>query len=78
MNKDKNLDRLVSEKFPINRGVRQENPHSPELFTAIMKEVFKKADVSEGINVDGENLPNLGFANDVALFNEKQNKRKSI
>ena len=47
-----------------------------------MKEVFKKADNSEGIDVDGENLTltNLWFADDVALFNEKnphQNKNKT-
>ena len=35
-----------------------------------MEEVFKKADISEGVNVDGENLTNLRFAVDVALFNE--------
>ena len=34
-----------------------------------MAEVFKK-DISEGVNVDGENLTNLRFADDVALFNE--------
>ena len=36
-----------------------------------MKEVFKKAEISEAINVHGENLTNLRFADDVALFNEK-------
>ena len=35
-----------------------------------MEEVFKKADITEGVNVDGENLTNLRFADDVALFNE--------
>ena len=40
-----------------------------------MEEVFKKADISEGVNVDGENLNNLRFA-DVALFNETTNKWK--
>ena len=35
-----------------------------------MEEAFKKADISEGINVDGENLTNLRFAEDVALFNQ--------
>ena len=38
-----------------------------------MEEVFKKADISEGINVNSENLTNLRFADDVALFNEKTN-----
>ena len=35
-----------------------------------MEEVFEKADISAGVNVDGENLTNLRFADDVALFNE--------
>ena len=35
-----------------------------------MEEVFKKADISEGVNVDGDNLTNLRFADDIALFNE--------
>ena len=35
-----------------------------------MEEVFKKAEISEGVNVDGENLNNLRFADDVALLNE--------
>ena len=35
-----------------------------------MEDVFKKADISEGVNVDGENLTNLRFADDVVLFNE--------
>ena len=35
-----------------------------------MEEVFKKADISEGVNVDGENLTNVRLADDVALFNE--------
>ena len=64
------LDKLVSTEFPIHRGVRQGDPLSPKLFTAVMEEVFKKADISEGVNVDGENLTNLRFAYDVALFNE--------
>ena len=35
-----------------------------------MEIVFKKADISEGVNVDGENLTHLRFSHDVALFNE--------
>ena len=35
-----------------------------------MEKVFKKVDISEGVNVDGENLTNLRFPDDVALFNE--------
>ena len=64
------LDKLVSTEFQIHRGVRQGDPLSPKLFTAVMEEVFKKAEISEGVNVDGENLSNLRFADDVALLNE--------
>ena len=60
----------MSTEFPIHRGVRQGDPLSPKLFTAVMEEVFKKVEISEGVNVDGENLSNLRFADDVALFNE--------
>ena len=60
----------MSDEFPIHRGVRQGNPLSPKLFSAVMEEVFKKADISEGVSIDGENLTNLRFTDDVALFNE--------
>ena len=40
------LGKLVSDEFPIHRGVRQ------------------------GVNVDGENLTNLKFADDVVLFSK--------
>ena len=60
----------MSDEFPTHRGVRQGDPVSPKLFTAAMEEVFKKADISEGVNVDGEQLTNLRFADDVALFNK--------
>ena len=36
-----------------------------------MDEVFMKADITERVNVDGENLTNLRFADDVPLFKEK-------
>ena len=64
------LDQLVSDEFPINRGVRQGDPLSLKVFTAVMEEVFKKADISEGKHVDGEKITNLSFSDDVALFNE--------
>ena len=57
----------MSDEFPINRGVRQGDPLSPKLLSAVMEVV----DTSEGINVYGENLTNLSFADDVALFNKK-------
>ena len=64
------LDKLVSTEFPNTQRSQTRRSLSPKLFTAVMEEVFKKAEISGGVNVDGENLSNLRFADDVALLNE--------
>ena len=65
------LDSQVSEEIPILRGMRQGDSVSPKLFTATIQEVFKTAQLEEkGINIDGEKLSNLTFADDVALTTE--------
>ena len=46
------LDKLVSDEFPIPEESDKGDPLSPKLFSAVMEGVFKKADISEGINVD--------------------------
>ena len=48
------LDNHFSEPFAIERGVRQGDPISPKLFTAVIEEIFKKADLGKGLNIDGE------------------------
>ena len=47
--------------------MRQGDPISPKLFNAVIEEIFKTADLNKGINIDGERLQNLRFADDVAL-----------
>lgn len=63
------IDKDVSKPIQIHRGVRQGDTISPKIFTAaIEEEVFKKLDLTErGINIDGEWLTDLRFADDVAL-----------
>ena len=61
------IDDLVSEKFQKKRGVRQGDPISPKLFSAAIETIFQTVDLDKGLNIDGETLTNLRFADDVAL-----------
>ena len=61
------MDNQISEEIPILRGVRQEGPVSPKLSSATVPEAFKNLPLEEkGINIDGEKLSDLRFADDVA------------
>ncbi|GFR83492.1 endonuclease-reverse transcriptase [Elysia marginata] len=64
------IDNMESELFPITRGVRQVDPISPKLFTAAIEMIFRKAELKHCLNIDGETLTNLRFADDVALVTE--------
>ncbi|GFS15998.1 endonuclease-reverse transcriptase [Elysia marginata] len=64
------IDNMESELFPIKRGVRQGDPISPKLFTAAIEMIFRKAELKHGLNIDGETLTNLRFADDVALVTD--------
>ena len=61
------IDDSVSEKFQIKRVVRQGDPISPKLFSAAIETIFQTVDLDKGLNIDGETLTNLRFADDVAL-----------
>ncbi|CAG9133292.1 unnamed protein product [Plutella xylostella] len=57
--------------FPIEKGVKQGDPLSPNLFTSCLEEVFKKLTQSwenKGIDIGGHKLTNLRFADDIVLF----------
>ena len=55
----------------ILRGMIQGDPISPKLFTAIIQEVFKNAPLEEkGMNIDGQKLSDIRFADDVVLTTE--------
>ncbi|GFO20053.1 endonuclease-reverse transcriptase [Plakobranchus ocellatus] len=66
------MDNQISEAFEIQREVRQGDPISPKLFITIIEHVFKESDLKYGINIDGEYLRDLKFADDVALCTEKE------
>ena len=53
----------------IERGVRQGNTISPEIFTAAIEEVFKKLVLEErDFNIDREMLTNLRFADEYCSY----------
>lgn len=61
--------------FPINRGVRQGDPLSPNLFTAVLENIFKSLDWDGyGLNINGCRLNHLRFADDLILLEEDTSK----
>jgi hypothetical protein len=58
-----------TQKFKIGRGVRQGDTISPKLFTAALELIFKNLEWSElGVNITGQNLNHLRFADDIVLI----------
>ena len=60
------IDNDVSREVKIQRRVRQGDTLSPKIFTATIEELFKKSHLNGGVNIDGETLTDLRFADDVA------------
>nr|XP_032513904.1 uncharacterized protein LOC116767609 [Danaus plexippus plexippus] len=61
----------IADEFHIERGIRQGDPISPKLFSAVLEMVFRKLDwLIEGLNINGENLSHLRFAEDIIMFSE--------
>ncbi|GBP27587.1 LINE-1 retrotransposable element ORF2 protein [Eumeta japonica] len=61
----------TGEPFSIQRGVRQGNPISPKLFSAVLEMIFRNLQWEcMGLNINGEKLNHLRFADDLILFSE--------
>ena len=56
-------------KFKLERGVKQGDPLSPNLFNAVIEEIFWELGWENvGIKINGRYLNNLRFADDLVLF----------
>lgn len=72
------LDTLGPE-FHVRRGVRQGDPLSPKLFSAVLENIFRKLDWTNlGLNIDGKKLSHLRFADDIVLFEENPNNLETM
>ena len=56
--------------IPVARGVKQGDTISPKLFNAGLEEIFRKLNWSSGININGERLNHLRFADDIVIVGE--------
>lgn len=59
------------EEFPIKKGVRQGDPLSPKLFSAVLEKVFQSLDWDQyGLNINGTKINHLRFADDLILITD--------
>ena len=54
--------------IPVERGVKQGDVLSPALFSATLEAALRDCEIPYGINVDGEHLQYLLFADDIVMF----------
>ncbi|GBP30024.1 Putative uncharacterized transposon-derived protein F52C9.6 [Eumeta japonica] len=65
--------------FPTNRAVRQRDPLSSKLFTAVLENIFRSLDGEEyGLDINSSRLNHLRFADDLILIEEDSNKLQAI
>ena len=65
------MDGELGEWFATTKGVRQGDPISPTVFILYLERIMDKIDTSEkGIRIQGENVTDLRFADDVDMLDE--------
>lgn len=66
-------------EFPVRKGVRQGDPLSPKIFSAVLEMVFRKIGwEKQGIKINGEYLSHLRFADDIAIFSEESTQLQEM
>lgn len=66
-------------RFEVQRGVRQGDTISPKLFTAILEYMCKQIDWQNmGVNINGEDLNHLRFADDIVLISDSVDKARKM
>ena len=68
-----------TDRFEIQRGVRQGDTISPKLFTTLLEYMFKNIDLEGlGINIDEKNPNHLRFADDIVLISDCLGKAEKM
>lgn len=63
----------------IERGVRQGDPISPKLFTAVLDDVMSRLEwQTKGVNVEGKWLPYIAYADDIAVLATSRNELEKM
>lgn len=62
----------------IGKGVRQGDVISPILFTSALENMLRKTNLNGGINIDGEILNTLLFADDIVLIAETASELEKL
>ena len=63
-----------SEKIRIKKGVRQGDTIAPKLFTTTLESIFRRLNwENKAVNIDGEFLSNLRFADDIFFAQKHHN-----
>ena len=72
------IDNELSPYTPIQRGVRQGCVLSPYLFNIYTEFIFREVEELKGININGQNINNICYADDTALMAESEEKLQEI
>jgi endonuclease/exonuclease/phosphatase family metal-dependent hydrolase len=69
----------VGEEFRLERGVRQGDPLSPKLFSAVLEEIFRNLEFeNKGLNINGTNLSHLRRGRPSTVFRKPNPTTRNV